>query len=101
MSLAQDGGCLIKVVMVGDAFVGKTSLLERFQRDTCMEKRCATIGVDFIVPNRTVFGVYSRVQFWDQAGNERFRKKTRTYYGGAHWLIIMYDISNRESLLQT
>src|SRR3990167_2263591 len=95
--LQANGDCFVKIVMVGDTFVGKSSLMERFEIDSCLEKRCLTVGMDFILTSMTVFGIHASVQFWDQAGNERYRSRTRAYYGGAHWIIIMYDVTNSES----
>src|SRR3990167_225834 len=95
--LRENGDCFVKIVMIGNTFVGKSSLMERFDKDSCEEKRLITVGTEFLLTRRRVFGIHTRVQFWDQAGNERYRTTTRAYYEGAHWLIIMYDVTNSDS----
>ena|SRR3990167_2079432 len=88
---------LLKIVMVGDSFTGKSCFMERFLYDCCTESRGATIGVDFKITYRNIQRELVKVQFWDQAGQDRFRTRSNSYYRGAHWIIIMYDITNAES----
>lgn len=85
-----------KIVIIGDSGVGKSSLLKRFANDEYCDSSAPTIGVDFqhklIDASSTV-----KLQVWDTAGQERFRCVTAAYYRGADCIIIMYDITNRES----
>lgn len=95
---------LFKVVLIGNSSVGKSSLLRRFTDSTFHETYLATIGVDFRfkyptdhrrsipVANSTV-----KLQIWDTAGQERFRTITGTYYKGAQGIVLVYDITKRES----
>lgn len=62
------------------------------------ENSDSTIGVDFKVRSvTTAAGATIKLQIWDTAGQERFRTITRSYYRGAHVIIVVYDITSRES----
>ena len=88
---------ICKVLLVGNTNVGKTSLLLRLADDTFDEQNRSSIGVDFRTRNYQLNGETIKVQMWDTAGQERFRSITRAYYRGATGIILLYDITNRES----
>lgn len=61
-----------------------------------------TIGVDFVRPRQKIKttefqGKVVKLQIWDTAGQERFRTITSTYYRGAHGIVVVYDVTDRES----
>ncbi|KAK4536315.1 hypothetical protein CDCA_CDCA08G2340 [Cyanidium caldarium] len=87
----------LKVVLVGDSGVGKSSLLLRFAEDV-FEELPATVGVDFrVITVRTDRGQRVKVTCWDTAGQERFRTLTASYYRGAHGIILVYSVDTAES----
>lgn len=57
----------------------------------------STIGVDFKVKDLQLSGKNVRVQIWDTAGQERFRNITNSYYKGANGIVVVYDVTNRQS----
>jgi Ras-related protein Rab-1A len=65
--------------------------------DTYTESYISTIGVDFKIRTIELDGKTVKLQIWDTAGQERFRTITSSYYRGAHGIIIVYDITDRES----
>eukprot|EP00472_Partenskyella_glossopodia_P003532 CAMPEP_0197516286 /NCGR_PEP_ID=MMETSP1318-20131121/1151_1 /TAXON_ID=552666 /ORGANISM="Partenskyella glossopodia, Strain RCC365" /LENGTH=201 /DNA_ID=CAMNT_0043064897 /DNA_START=179 /DNA_END=781 /DNA_ORIENTATION=- len=85
------------LIMIGDAGVGKTSLLLRFADDQFVENYMPTVGVDFRYRKFTLNGNRVKLQIWDTAGQERFRTMTASYYRGADGVILVYDISNEKS----
>jgi len=93
----SDYDFLFKLLLIGDSGVGKSCLLCRFADDTYMESYISTIGVDFKIRTIDLDGKTVKLQIWDTAGQERFRTITSSYYRGAHGIIIVYDISDRES----
>jgi len=90
-------GYLFKVLIVGDAGVGKSCLLLRFADNYFTEGYISTIGVDFKIATIQVEGESVKLQVWDTAAQERFRTITSNYYRGAHGVIVAYDISDRQS----
>jgi len=88
---------LLKILLIGDSGVGKSSLLTRFCDDSFSDKQLTTIGVDFKVKYVELKNTKFKLAVWDTAGQERFRTLTSSYYRGAHALILVYDTSDRQT----
>uniref|UniRef100_A0ACD5W872 Uncharacterized protein n=1 Tax=Avena sativa TaxID=4498 RepID=A0ACD5W872_AVESA len=88
---------LFKLLLIGDSSVGKSCLLLRFADDAYVDTYISTIGVDFKIRTVELDGKMVKLQIWDTAGQERFRTITSSYYRGAHGIIIVYDVTDRES----
>ena len=88
---------LFKLLLIGDAGVGKSSILLRFTDDTFDEHLQSTIGVDFKVKMRTIAGKRVKMTIWDTAGQERFRTLTSSYYRGAQGIMLTYDVTRRQT----
>jgi Ras-related protein Rab-1A len=86
-----------KLLIVGDAGVGKTNLLTQFT-DGKFSDQVANIGEDFKRKDVTVNGQTIQLQIWDTAGQEKFRKITFGLYRGAHGIILAYDITKKATL---
>jgi len=87
---------LYKVVLVGDATVGKTHLLSRYVKGTLPKAPTATIGVEFatrIVP--LAVGGTVKAQIWDTAGQERYRAITSSHYRRAVGALLVYDVTKQ------
>ena len=89
---------LYKILLLGDATVGKTCFLLRYTDDTFLDLHMATIGLDYrlktmILENHKIV----KVQLWDTAGQDKFRAITRNYYKGARGIILIYDVTNIKS----
>ncbi|CAI5673902.1 ras-related protein Rab-18 [Oreochromis niloticus] len=87
----------LKILIIGESGVGKSSLLLRFTEDTFDPEQSATIGVDFKVKTISVDGNKAKLAIWDTAGQERFRTLTPSYYRGAQGVILVYDVTRRET----
>jgi len=90
----------LKILLIGPSGAGKSALLIRYCDDLFdSESSTATIGVDFKLKKMSVRGTPYRLSLLDTAGQERFRTLSNSYYRGAHGVILVYDISNRDSFL--
>ncbi|RNA29835.1 ras-related Rab-18 [Brachionus plicatilis] len=87
----------LKILIIGESGVGKSSILLRFTDDLFDPQLSATIGVDFKVKTLTIEGNKTKLAIWDTAGQERFRTLTPSYYRGAQGAILVYDVSCRET----
>lgn len=94
---SQDYDHLLKLLLVGDTHVGKSSLLLRFTDGSFDSDVQATIGVDFKVKMMRVSGKVVKATIWDTAGQERFRTLTSSYYRGAHGVVLVYDVTRPET----
>ncbi|CAF3793639.1 unnamed protein product [Adineta steineri] len=88
-----------KLLIIGESSVGKSSLMTRFVDETFQPTFIPTIGVDFKVRTLIIDGYQCKIQIWiwDTAGQERFRVITTTYYRDAAGVLIVYDVTNRET----
>ena len=89
---------LYKIVLVGEAAVGKTHLLSRYIKGTLPKNPTSTIGVEFAT--RTVnldTGGTVKAQIWDTAGQERYRAITSAHYRRAVGALLVYDITNEKT----
>ncbi len=86
-----------KIMMLGEASVGKTSLILRYISGIFDENIKLTIGVDFYNKTISFKGKKVQLQIWDFGGAERFRSLLSQYCRGAHGAFFLYDITNASS----
>lgn len=87
----------VKIVLIGDAGVGKSSFLLQYTEQRFSPSYMSTIGVDFKLKNIEVDGTPIMLQIWDTAGQERFRTIAISYYKNAEAAVLMYDCTNADS----
>ncbi|EFC43399.1 rab family small GTPase [Naegleria gruberi] len=90
-----DYNLICKLLVVGDSSVGKSCMLLRYSDDRFLENHMATIGVDFKLKKESVGNYKAKIQIWDTG--YRFRSITAGYYKGAQGILIVFDVTNRES----
>lgn len=88
---------LYKLLLIGDAGVGKSCLLRRFADSKYDECLTSTIGVDFKIRTVCLGGEKVKLQIWDSAGQERYRTIASAYYRGAHGVGIVFDVTSKSS----
>ena len=93
----MDYDYLFKILLVGDSGVGKSSILLRYTDNEYKPEYISTIGVDFKIKTIVDCDKTIKLQLWDTAGQERFQTITSSYYRGAHGIVIVYDITCKES----
>jgi len=110
MTSEKEYDYLFKILLIGNSGVGKSSLLFRFSEDKWEKEFIPTIGVDFVSNIILIFykknkklktievdGKKAKLQIWDTAGQERFKNIQASYYKGANGILVVYDITNKES----
>lgn len=110
-----------RVIVIGDTMVGKSSLLKTFSEGSFGEME-PTVGVDFFskivtikpkyegarakqnrgnnsttLSNRIEDNIIVKLQIWDTAGQERFKSIVTSYYRNSVGIVLVYDVTNRES----
>lgn len=93
----HDYDYLFKTILIGNSGVGKTSIINRYVDQIYSENYISTIGVDFKIKTLVRDNETVKLQIWDTAGQERFRTITGSYYRGAHCIIVVFDVTDKES----
>ncbi|XP_014673099.1 PREDICTED: ras-related protein Rab-23-like [Priapulus caudatus] len=93
----EDIETAIKVVIVGNGAVGKSSMIQRFCKGIFTKEYKKTIGVDFLERQITVNGEDVRLMLWDTAGQEEFDAITKAYYRGAQACVLTFSTVDRNS----
>jgi small GTP-binding protein len=88
---------LTKILIIGDAAVGKSCLTEVWVDQAFDMNTVGTIGIDVRIKNVNIDGKVVKVQVWDTAGQERYRNITKGYYRGADGMILAFDVTDRQS----
>ncbi|TMW61298.1 hypothetical protein Poli38472_013761 [Pythium oligandrum] len=88
----------VKVVLLGDTGVGKSSLVLRFVTNNFRPYSESTIGASFMSKMIVVKDTPIKYQIWDTAGQEKYHSLAPMYYRGAAAAIVVYDITRKQSL---
>ena len=87
----------IQLIMIGESDVGKTSLIRRYTKNLFNINHLETTGVEFNSKNEKINNKIIKVKIWDTAGQEIFHSLTKNFYRKADGIIIVFDVTNRES----
>jgi len=88
---------LLKLIILGDSGVGKTSLMNQYVNRKFSKQYKATIGADFLTKEVKVDDNLVTMQIWDTAGQERFQSLGVAFYRGADCCVLVYDVNNEKS----
>lgn len=88
---------LFKIIILGDASVGKTSLMNQYVNNRYTQQYRATVGADFMAKEIAIDDRFVTLQIWDTAGQERFQSLGGAFYRGADCCVLVYDITNPKS----
>lgn len=95
--MATQKRTLLKVIILGDSGVGKTSLMNQYVNKKFSSQYKATIGADFLTKEIKVDDRLVTMQIWDTAGQERFQSLGVAFYRGADCCVLVYDVNNTKS----
>ncbi|XP_013768415.1 ras-related protein Rab-7a-like [Pundamilia nyererei] len=88
---------LLKVVLLGDSFVGKTSLMNQYAIKKFSNQYKATIGADFMTKEVMVGDQVVVLQIWDTAGQERYQSLNAAFYRGADCCVLVFDLTAQKT----
>ena len=87
----------LKIVILGDSGVGKTSILQQYLNGKVSGNSKPTIGADFSKKEILIDNTVLTLQIWDTAGQEKFQSLGYAFYRGADCCALVYDITNQQS----
>ncbi|CAX40312.1 GTP-binding protein, putative [Candida dubliniensis CD36] len=90
----------VKLVLLGEAAVGKSSLVLRFVSNDFQENKEPTIGAAFLTQKCTIGERTIKYEIWDTAGQERFASLAPMYYRNAQAAVVVYDITKPASFIK-
>lgn len=90
---------LLKVILLGDGGVGKSSLMNRYVSNKFDTHLFHTIGVEFLNKELEVDGKLVTLQIWDTAGQERFRSLRTPFYRGSDCCLLTFSVDDSQSFL--
>jgi small GTP-binding protein len=88
---------IFKIILIGDANIGKTSLINRYINRYFSDKYICTIGVDFFMKSLIWDDNRIKLQIWDTAGMEKYKQITVSYYRGAQAAVVCFDLTSKAS----
>ena len=88
---------IIKIMILGNYSVGKTSFLIRFTKNKFDETYLATIGIDYIYRIINIENKLYKLMFYDTAGEEKYKSIPKNHIKNVQGIILMYDITNKKS----
>ena len=87
----------IKLILIGDSDVGKSTILLNYTENYFSEKLIATIGLENKVKTINIRGLNTKLQIWDTAGQEKFHSLTKGFFRNTDGILLIFDLTNKES----
>ena len=90
-------GINLKILLVGDSEVGKTTLILKYVDGKFSDSHITKIGVEYKYKKINVNDRKINLQIWDTSGQERYRSITKNFYRNAHGILFVFDVTNQTS----
>lgn len=91
----------LKIIVIGDIAVGKTSVISRYMTNTFTEEHKSSLSCEFKSKKVDLDAeTVANLQIWDTAGEERFMSVTRQYYNDSNGAIVIYDLTNKDTFIK-
>jgi len=97
MTSSDKDNMVAKILTIGESGVGKTCILLRYTDNKFIKHHLTTIGIDYKTKDVNINGKSIKLKIWDTAGQERFRNITQQYYKGADGIVLVFDLTDRNS----
>ena len=88
---------VLKTIFLGDAGVGKSSILAKKKLNVFDPDCKSTIGIDFVVIEKSINGVNVKLQIWDSAGQEKYGNIVQSYYREIAGAFLVYDVNIKKT----
>ena len=98
-TIVEDYDEKIKIMIIGDSTVGKTSLLRKYIQNEFSSNFINTVGFDIQIKFLNINNKKIKLQISDTAGQERYRIVSKNFFNASEGFIIVYDITKRESFV--
>ena len=95
--MAEEIHHLFKIIIIGDAGVGKSNILLRYTKNEFDSANKPTIGIEFNSKTIEIENEKVKMQIWDTAGQERYRAVAKQYYKGAAGVMVVYDTTKSQT----
>jgi len=83
---------VVRTIIIGNAGVGKTTLLRKLTENNFSYYETPTVGVDFFTLNSIVNGSHIKMYIWDSAGHDRYQNLVKTYFKNNAICFVVYDV---------
>ena len=93
----KDSDMIIKLLLIGNTYVGKTMIVQKFIDNSFSKSTVSTIGVDLQSKIIDISGKKVKYLIWDTAGEDRMKTMTYSYYRGCHVILVVFDVTERKS----
>ena len=93
----QDNQLHVKLIILGDVGVGKSSIIERYYEDKFKEDKASTLNSYFIEKEIKIQGEKIILELWDTAGQEQFRSITKLFIKNSKVILLVYDVTSQKS----
>ena len=87
----------IKLILLGDSGVGKSSIIKRYMEDSFEDNITSTLGSSFLEKTVNIKGKKVKIEVWDTAGQEEFRSVTKIFVKNSKIIILVYNVTDKNS----
>ena len=87
----------LKIILIGDSYVGKTTIINTYTENNFNEEICPTIGLENTVKIIDIRGFKAKIQIWDTAGQEKFNSLTKQFFRNTDGILLIFDLTNKSS----
>ena len=95
--MSEENKSILKILLVGDSAVGKTSLMKKYTEKIFPENYKTSISVDFKIKEEKIQQVKYQIKILDTAGQERFRSVAKNYFHDADGFFVVFDMNDKDT----